>query len=61
MQIDIIRRFVLIKTGNHRLINATVDKILKNIVSSIMKYSELDNIEIIMIVKNIANVIFMTL
>lgn len=61
MQIDIIKILVLIKTGNHRLINVTIDKILKNAVSLIIKYSVLDNIEIITTVKNSANIIFMAL
>ena len=52
---------VFIKIGNHRLINVMIDKILKSAVSLIIKISVLDNIEIIMIVKNIANIIFMTL
>ena len=61
MQIDIINIFVLIKTGTHRAVNVIVDKTLKNVVSLIMKYSASDNIAIIIIVKNIANIIFMTL
>lgn len=61
MQIDIIKILVLIKTGNHKLINVTIDKILKNAVSLIIKYSVLDNIEIITTVKNSANIIFMAL
>lgn len=61
MQIDIIKILVLIKTGNHRLINVTIDKIIKNAVSLIIKYSVLDNIEIITTVKNSANIIFMAL
>lgn len=61
MHIDIIKILVLIKTGSHILINVIIDKILKNAVSLIIKYSVLDNIEIIIIVKNIANIIFMIL
>lgn len=57
MHINIIKILVLIKTGNHILINAVIDKILKNVVSLIIKYSVLDNIEIIIPVKNITNVI----
>lgn len=54
---NIIKILVLIKTGNHILINVVIDKILKNVVSLIIKYSVLDNIEIIIPVKNITNVI----
>lgn len=61
MHIDIIKILVLIKTGSHILINVIIDKILKNAVSLIIKYSVLDNIEIIIIVKNIANIIFIIL
>lgn len=61
MQIDIMKILVLLKTGNHRLINVTIDKILKNTVSLIIKKSAFDNIEIIIIVKNVENIIFMTL
>lgn len=57
MHINIIKILVLIKTGNHILINVVIDKILKNVVSLIIKYSVLDNIEIIIPVKNITNVI----
>lgn len=58
MQIDIIKIFVLIKNGSHRLIKVIIDKILKNTVSIILKYSVSDNIEIIITVKNSANIIF---
>lgn len=57
MHINIIKILVLIKTGSHILINVVIDKILKNVVSLIIKYSVLDNIEIIIPVKNITNVI----
>ncbi len=57
MHMNIIKILVLIKTGNHILINVVIDKILKNVVSLIIKYSVLDNIEIIIPVKNITNVI----
>ena len=57
MHMNIIKILVLIKTGNHILINVVIDKILKNVVSFIIKYSVLDNIEIIIPVKNITNVI----
>lgn len=58
MQIDIIKIFVLIKTGSQRLINVIIVKILKSAVSLIIKYSLLDNIEIIIMVKNIENTTF---
>lgn len=58
MQIDIIKILVLIKTGNHKLINVIIDKILKNVVSLIIKDSALDIIEVIIKVKNIENIIF---
>lgn len=61
MHIDIIKILVLIKTGNHRLIKVIIDKILKNAVSLIIKCSASDIIEIIIKVKNIANIIFTTL
>ena len=61
MQIDIIKILVFIKTGNQRLINVIIDKIINSAVFLIIKYSLLDNIEIIITVKNIANIIFMTL
>ena len=58
MQIDIIKILVLIKTGNHKLINVIIGKILKNVVSLIIKDSALDIIEVIIKVKNIENIIF---
>ncbi len=58
MQIDIIKILVLIKTGNHKLINVIIDKVLKNVVSLIIKDSALDIIEVIIKVKNIENIIF---
>ena len=58
MQIDIIKILVLIKTGNHKLINVIIDKVLKNVVSLIIKDSALDIIEAIIKVKNIENIIF---
>lgn len=51
----------LIKIGNHILINVIIVKILKNKSSLIIKYSVLENIELIIRVKNIANTILMTL
>lgn len=50
-----------IKIGNHILINVIIVKILKNAVSLIIKYSALKNIKKIRTVKNIANIILMTL
>lgn len=50
-----------IKIVNHIHINVIIVKILKNAVSLIMKYSALENIELIIRVKNIANTILMTL
>lgn len=61
MQINIIKIFVLIKNGSHILIKVIIDKILKNTVSLILKYSVSDNIETIIIVKNIANIMFIIL
>ena len=58
MQIDIIKILVLIKTGNHKLINVIIDKVLKNVVSLIIKDSALDIIEVIIKLKNIKNIIF---
>ncbi len=58
MQIDIIKILVLIKNGNHKLINVIIDKVLKNVVSLIIKDSALDIIEVIIKVKNIENIIF---
>lgn len=58
MQIDIIKILVLIKTGNHKLINVIIDKVLKNVVLLIIKDSALDIIEVIIKVKNIENIIF---
>ena len=61
MQINIIKIFVLIKNGSHILIKVIIDKILKNTVSLILKYSVSDKIETIIIVKNIANIMFIIL
>lgn len=61
MQINIIKIFVLIKNGSHILIKVIIDKILKNTVSLILKYSVSDNVETIIIVKNIANIMFIIL
>ncbi len=61
MQIDIIKIFFLIKNGSHRLIKVIIDKNLKNTVPLILKYSVSDNIETIIIVKNIANIMFIIL
>lgn len=61
MHINIIKILALIKTGNHILINVIIDNILKFIESLIIKYSVLDNIEIIIPVKNIANITFIVL
>ncbi len=61
MQINIIKIFVLIKNCSHILIKVIIDKILKNTVSLILKYSVSDNIETIIIVKNIANIMFIIL
>ena len=58
MQIDIIKILVFIRTGNHKLINVIIDKVLKNVVSLIIKDSALDIIEVIIKVKNIENIIF---
>lgn len=61
MHIDIIKILNFIKIGNHILINVIIVKILKNAVSLIIKYSALKNIKKIRTVKNIANIILMTL
>lgn len=50
-----------IKIGNQIHINVIIVKILKNAVSLIIKYSALKNIKKIRTVKNIANIILMTL
>lgn len=47
--------------GNHILINVIIDKILNNALSLIIKHSALDIIEIIITVKNVANIAFITL
>ncbi len=61
MHINIIKIFVLTKIGSHRLINVTIDKILKNAVSLTIKWLTSDNIKIMITVKNIANIIFIIL
>lgn len=61
MHIDIIKILVLIKIGSQRLINVIIVKILKITVSIIIKFSVLEDNEKMIIVKNIANTIFITL
>ncbi len=61
MHIDIIKILVLIKIGSQRLINVIIVKILKIAVSIIIKFSVLEDNEKMIIVKNIANTIFITL
>lgn len=61
MHIDIIKILVLIKIGSQRLINVIIVKILKITVSIIIKFSVLEDNEKMIIVKNIANTIFIIL
>lgn len=50
-----------IKIGNHMHINVIIVKIIKNAVSLIIKNSVFKNIDLIIKVKNIANIIFIIL